>query len=133
MNDPQQPDLPAKGQFLVYPAEDGRMKIEVRLENETVWLTQQYLADLFQTSKQNVGQHLKNIFEERELAEDSVVKNFFTTAADAKKSRQISTTSTPSFPSVTASRVSSPPASASGPRKSSANSSSKASSLTMSV
>ncbi|MEO7299324.1 MAG: RhuM family protein [Verrucomicrobiota bacterium] len=86
-NDPQQPGLPAKGQFLVYPAEDGRVKIEVRLENETVWLTQQHLADLFQTSKQNVGQHLNNIFEEGELAEDSVVKNFFTTAADGKKYR----------------------------------------------
>ena len=84
MNDPKQPDLPAKGQFLVYPAEDGRVKIEVRLENETVWLTQQHLADLFQTSKQNVGQHLKNIFEERELAEGSVVKESLTTASDGK-------------------------------------------------
>jgi hypothetical protein len=87
MNTPEQPDLPSKGQFLVYPSEDGRVKIEVRLENETVWLTQQHLADLFQTSKQNVGQHLKNIFEEGELAEDSVVKNFFTTAADGKDYR----------------------------------------------
>ena len=87
MNTPEQPDLPRKGQFLVYPSEDGRVKIEVRLENETVWLTQQHLADLFQTSKQNVGQHLKNIFEEGELAEDSVVKNFFTTAADGKDYR----------------------------------------------
>ena len=75
---------PPKGQFLVYPTEDGRTKIDVRLENETVWLSQQHLADLFQTSKQNVGQHLKNIFEEGELAEDSVVKNFFTTAAPAQ-------------------------------------------------
>ena len=81
------PNLPSKGQFLVYPSEDGRVKIEVRLENETVWLTQHHLADLFQTSKQNVGQHLKNIFEERELAEGSVVKNFFTTAADGKEYR----------------------------------------------
>jgi hypothetical protein len=55
------------------------------MENETVWLTQQHLADLFQTfqtSKQNVSQHLTNIFDEGELAEDSVVKNFFTTVAD---------------------------------------------------
>ena len=76
-----------KGQFLVYSAEDGRTKIDVRLENETVWLTQQHMADLFQTSKQNVGQHLKNIFEEGELAENSVVKNFFTTASDGKDYR----------------------------------------------
>ena len=50
------------GQFLVYATEDGQTKIDVRLENETVWLSQQHLAELFQTSKQNVGQHLKNIF-----------------------------------------------------------------------
>ena len=87
MNDPKKPALPSKGQFLVYPAEDGQTKIEVRLENETVWLTQQHMAELFQTSKQNVGQHLKNIFEEGELAEDSVVNNFFTTAADGKEYR----------------------------------------------
>ena len=75
------------GQFLVYATEDGQTKIDVRLENETVWLSQQHLAELFQTSKQNVGQHLKNIFEERELSEISVVKNFFTTAADGKEYR----------------------------------------------
>jgi hypothetical protein len=87
MSQPQEPNPPAKGQFLVYPAEDGRVKIEVRLENETVWLTQQQMAELFQTSKQNVGQHLKNILDEGELAEKSVVKNFFTTAADGKEYR----------------------------------------------
>ena len=74
-----------KGQFLVYEAEDGRVKIDVRLEDETVWLTQQLMVDLFQTSKQNIGQHLKKIFSEGELLEDSVVKKFFTTAADGKK------------------------------------------------
>jgi hypothetical protein len=87
MNDPKQPDVPPKGQFLVYQSEDGRTKLEVRLQNETVWLTQQHMADLFQTSKQNVGQHVKNIFEEGELAENSAVKNFFTTAADGKDYR----------------------------------------------
>lgn len=76
---------PSKSQFLVYEAEDGQVKIDVRLEEETVWLTQQLMADLFQTTKQNIGQHLKNIFSEGELLEDSVVKKFFTTAADGKK------------------------------------------------
>lgn len=57
----------------------------VRFEGETVWLTQQNLAELFQSSKQNIGQHLKNIFAEGELSEGSVVKNFFTTAADGKR------------------------------------------------
>jgi len=51
-----------KSQFLVYEAEDGQIKIDVRLENETVWLTQKLMADLFQTTKQNIGQHLKNVF-----------------------------------------------------------------------
>ena len=74
-----------KGQFLVYEAEDGQVKIDVRLEDETIWLTQQLMAELFQTTKQNVGQHLKNIFSEGELLENSVVKKFFTTASDRKR------------------------------------------------
>jgi hypothetical protein len=76
---------PGKGQFLVYETEDGQVKIDVRLSDETVWLTQQLMADLFQTTKQNIGQHLKNVFSEGELLEVSVVKKFFTTAADGKK------------------------------------------------
>ncbi|MBC8491745.1 MAG: hypothetical protein H8D42_04215 [Candidatus Marinimicrobia bacterium] len=81
---PSDGDNPGKGQFLVYEAEDGRVKIDVRLSDETVWLTQQLMADLFQTTKQNIGQHLKNIFSEGELLEDSVVNKFFTTAGDAE-------------------------------------------------
>ncbi len=72
---------PRKSQFLIYQGENGAIKIDVRFEDETVWLTQQLMADLFQTTKQNIGQHLKNIFDEGELASESVVKNFFTTAA----------------------------------------------------
>lgn len=75
---------PPGGQFLVYQTEDGKLKIEVRFEGETVWLTQQHMAELFQTTKQNVGQHLKSIFAEGELVQDSVVKDSFTTAADGK-------------------------------------------------
>ena len=71
--------------LILYQTEDGRSRIEVRLENETVWLTQQLMAELFQTTKQNVGQHLKNIFAEGELQQDSVVKKSFTTAADGKQ------------------------------------------------
>lgn len=77
-------DLPVKSEFLVYQTEDGRIKIDVRLEDESVWLTQQIMADLFQTTKQNIGQHLRNIFSEGELTEESVVKKFFTTASDGK-------------------------------------------------
>ncbi len=87
MTTPARPNPLESGQLLVYAAEDGQLKIDVRLEGETAWLTQQHMADLFQTSKQNIGQHLKNVFEERELSENSVVKNFFTTAADGKQYR----------------------------------------------
>ena len=50
-------------QFLDYEADDGQVKIYVGLKDETVWMTQQRMADLFQTTKQNDGQHLKNIFQ----------------------------------------------------------------------
>ena len=56
-----------KGQFLVYSTEDGEIKIDVRLENETVWLPQQQIAELFQTTVPNISMHIKNIFEESEL------------------------------------------------------------------
>ena len=63
------------------------MKLEVRLEEDTVWLTQAQMAELFQTSKQNVSLHTNNIFKEKELSPDSVVKESLTTAADGKKYR----------------------------------------------
>ena len=59
---------PGKGQFLDYEADDGQVKIDVGLKDETVWLTQQRMADLFQNTKQNDGQHLKNIFFSRRVA-----------------------------------------------------------------
>ena len=71
--------------LILYQTEDGRTRIQCRFENETVWLTQQHMAELFQTSKQNVSLHIHNIFAEGELREDSVVKESLTTAADGKK------------------------------------------------
>jgi hypothetical protein len=59
--------------------------IDVWFDGETVWLTQNALSELFQTTKQNIGQHIKKIFQEGELQSDSVVKNFFTTATEGKK------------------------------------------------
>ena len=76
---------PAGGQFIVYQTEDGKLKIDVRFEGETVWLTQQHMAELFQTTKQNVSLHIQNIFAEGELPEVSVVKESLTTAADGKR------------------------------------------------
>lgn len=64
---------------------DSTLKIEVRLENETVWLTQQQMTELFQTSKQNISLHINNIFKEGELDSNSVVKESLTTASDGKK------------------------------------------------
>src|SRR5664279_1843410 len=72
------------GQFLVYQTQDGKLKIDVRFEGETVWLTQQHMSDLFQTTKQNVSLHIQHVFSEGELSEDSVVKESLTTAADGK-------------------------------------------------
>ncbi len=71
-------------EIILYQTEDGRTRVQVRLQDETVWLTQQHMAELFQTTKQNVGQHLKSLFAEGELVQDSVVKDSFTTAADGK-------------------------------------------------
>ena len=72
------------GEIVLYTAADGTVKLDVQLEKETVWLTQQLMAELFQTTKQNIGQHLKSIFQSGELAQKAVVKKFFTTAADSK-------------------------------------------------
>jgi hypothetical protein len=70
--------------LVIYQTEDGRTKIDVRMEDETVWLTQAQMVDLFQSSKANVSEHLRHIFEEGELEESAVVRNFRTTAADGK-------------------------------------------------
>jgi len=70
--------------LLIYRAPDGRIKIDVRLEDETVWLTQAHLCELFQKSKATISEHIKHIFEEGELNEESVVRNFRTTATDEK-------------------------------------------------
>lgn len=73
-----------RGEFLIYQTQDGVTKLEVRMEDESVWLTQQQLAELYQSSKSNVSEHIKHIFEEGELTEEAVVRKFRTTAADGK-------------------------------------------------
>lgn len=67
-----------KGELLVYRADDGHVKLEVRLENETVWLTQQMMAELFRTSKQNISHHVNAIYEERELLPEATVRKYLT-------------------------------------------------------
>jgi hypothetical protein len=88
MNAPKEPYLPAKSQFLVYAAEDGRVKVEVRLENETVWLTQQHMAELFQTTQQNISLHLQNIYEEGELQRAATHKEFLSVRQEGGRSVQ---------------------------------------------
>jgi hypothetical protein len=70
--------------IIIYQTENGQTKIETRLEDETVWLTQAQLCELFQKSKSTISEHIKNIFTENELHEHSVVREFRTTAADGK-------------------------------------------------
>jgi len=76
-----------RSQILFYQSEDGTSRIEVRLDEGTVWLTQALIAELYQITKQNVSLHIRNILEEGELAEGSVVKEYLTTAADGKSYR----------------------------------------------
>ncbi len=78
------PKKPGSSEIILYQTEDGQTRIEVRMDDETVWLTQAAMAELFQTSKQNISLHLINIFEEEELEMDRVVKDYLTTASDGK-------------------------------------------------
>jgi len=84
MSDEPASSPPPGGQFLVYQTADGKLKIDVRFEGETVWLSLNQLAELFQRDKSVVSRHIKNVFEEGELARDSVVAESATTAADGK-------------------------------------------------
>ena len=74
-----------ENKIIIYTANDGKTKIDVKLEEETLWLTQAQMCELYQTSKSNVSEHIKHIFEDGELKEDSVVRKFRTTATDGKE------------------------------------------------
>ena len=81
INEPQ-------SQFILYQTSDGQTRLEVRLENETVWLTQNQMAELFQTSIPNVSMHIRNVFAGGELQEAATVKDFLTVRQEG--SRQVS-------------------------------------------
>lgn len=74
----------SQNNIIIYTTDDGQVRIEVRLEDENVWLTQNAMAELFDTTKQNISGHIQNIFKEGELNEKSVVKESLTTAKDGK-------------------------------------------------
>ena len=74
-----------KGDIIIYQSENGETKIDVRFEDETVWLTQAQLCELYQSSKPNVSEHIKNIFDEGELDEVSTVRNFRTVQDEGQR------------------------------------------------
>lgn len=74
-----------KGEIIIYQSEEGQPKIEVRLENENVWLTQAQLVELYQSSKSNISEHIKHIFEEEELNKNSTVRKFRTVQIEGKR------------------------------------------------
>jgi hypothetical protein len=74
-----------KSEIILYQTEDGRTRLEVRLEEETVWLTEGQMADLFQTTKQNVSLHIQNLFEERELERPATVKESLTVQTEGQR------------------------------------------------
>lgn len=80
---------PQPGEFLLYETEDGRARVECRFSEDTLWLSQTMMAELFQTTKQNIAKHLKSIFFEGELEQKSVVNQWLTTAADGKNYRVV--------------------------------------------
>lgn len=78
-------NAPSRGEIILFQTADGRTSIDVKLENETVWLTQAQMAMLFDKDKRTISEHISNIFKEGELSKDSVVRNFRTTASDGKQ------------------------------------------------
>jgi hypothetical protein len=74
-----------KGDIVIYKTQDGLTKINVKFEDETVWLTQAQLVELYQTSKSNISEHIKHIFEEGELSQESTVRNFRTVQIEGNR------------------------------------------------
>ena len=74
-----------KNNMIIYVSKDGNIKVDVNIQNEDIWMSQDVMANLYDTTKQNISYHLNNIFKENELNKDSVVKDFLTTANDGKK------------------------------------------------
>ena len=73
-----------KNNMIIYVSKDGNIKVDVNIQNEDIWMSQDVMANIYDTTKNNISMHLKNIFDEGELEKDSVVKKFLTTANDGK-------------------------------------------------
>jgi hypothetical protein len=76
---------PRQGEIIVYQSDDGQIKLEVRLEDETLWLTQQLIAELFQTTVPNISMHIRNIFDEGELMPEATIKKFLTVRREGSR------------------------------------------------
>jgi hypothetical protein len=75
----------SKKNIIIYNTIDGKASVSLYAKDGKIWMNQSQLAELFDTSKQNIGQHISSILKDNELNENSVVKNYFTTAADGKE------------------------------------------------
>ena len=84
------------GEFLVYQTEDGQVKLEIRLQNETVWLTQQMIAELLQTTAHNISMHIRNVYVERELTPEATIKKCLTVSQEGNRDVRCATTLKPS-------------------------------------
>jgi len=77
-----------EGQILLYQTETGDIRIETRLQDETIWLTQPLMAELYQTTQQNISQHIQNIYEEGELQQEATHKKFLSVRQEGKRQVQ---------------------------------------------
>jgi len=96
-------------EFLIFTRQAGADGIEVRYRDETIWLTQKLMAELFGVSIPTINEHLKNIFESRELQADSVIREFRTTATDGKNYNTQPMSGCPAMPAACWSRMATPP------------------------
>ncbi len=76
-------------EIIIYRTEDGKANVSLMAKDGNIWMNQNQIAELFDTSKQNIGQHIKSMLIDRELDANSVVKNYFTTASGGKKYRNV--------------------------------------------
>ena len=79
------PDKSPRSEIIPYQTEDGKTRIEVRLQDETVWLTQQLMVELFQSSQQNISHHVRSIYEEGELAPESTHKKYLSVRREGNR------------------------------------------------
>ena len=77
--------MESNSEIIIYQQDDGNIKIDVRLEDENIWLTNQLMADLFQTTKQNISLHISNIFKEAELRPEATVKEYLTVQKESNR------------------------------------------------